>query len=764
MRGIRARLLAAAVVIATAGVASASLDLVVTNPHAPGSGVTAAANDAIISTDDVFPSDAGTGSDAPEAGLDAPPDTGSDGSTPATIDIVENTIPISGPQGNVAFATATVISPNMGMLGTATITSADSSMMLTYCGATTCTWPPESLPYGLTVECVPGAGQTTGTLSVVEATSGNMSFANVTCTSTSSGPVLEVSPNALDFMTLPVGQMASQMIYIQNTGFSLLDNVVIDFGASTSALQWSASACTAASPCSFGPGSGNFVSITFAPTSHGPKDVTLTVTSNGGTDTVALTGEGTGGVMSVQTPPGPTYLLDIGTIPRGQAVSRDIVLANTGNAPFSATTSTPSAPYTIEPGPHPVAAMSTQAITVTCQSPTATTTNNPQTITITSDAYQGSPATVQVRCKIADTLLQIDPTSFDFHEVRVGTQPEPGFDITLTNPTSSATAVQITAFGLLKNSPGLSLSAPGLPFSIAPGSSQNARLSLSTSADTNLEGEFLDMTVDGVDLRFAVAGRVVTPHSRVVPPNQLDLGTACVGTEVSGNVMLINDGTATLAVEPPAMDQNFVASAPGTPAMLAANTSLTAMVTPAVSAMGPVNGTLTWRDDVPSEHQIGVVLDYVASGTALSPRGLDFGVVPVDLEVGAQNIRLQNCDLAPTSIKIESLKTKSGTLGAWIIEPKVGFTKQLAAKEQQAITVTFDPPARGHYEADLTVQTAAGKQIVHLVGDATGRDWDNTSFYACACNGRGAPSRGWPVVLAIGFVIFRRRRGSSSAR
>jgi hypothetical protein len=324
--------------------------------------------------------------------------------------------------------------------------------------------------------------------------------------------------------------------------------------------------------------------------------------------------------------------------------------------------------------------------------------------------------------------------------------------------------VQITAFGLLKNSPGLTLTKPALPFSIAPGSTQNARLQLSTAADTNLEGEQLQITVDGADLQFAVAGKVVTPHSRVVPPNMLDLGTACVGTEVSGNVMLINDGTATLMVDPPVMDQAFVASAPGAPGMLAPNTSLTATVTPMPNATGTVSGTLTWRDDVPSAHGIGVVLEYVASGTALSPRGLDFGVVPVETPGGPQHIKLQNCDLAPTSIKIESLKTKSGTLGAWTIQPNIGFTKMLAAKEQQAVTVSFAPPARGHYEADLTVQTAAGRQIVHLVGDASGRDWDNTSFYACACNGPGAPAKGWPIVLAIGFAIFRRRRGSSSAR
>jgi MYXO-CTERM domain-containing protein len=80
------------------------------------------------------------------------------------------------------------------------------------------------------------------------------------------------------------------------------------------------------------------------------------------------------------------------------------------------------------------------------------------------------------------------------------------------------------------------------------------------------------------------------------------------------------------------------------------------------------------------------------------------------------------------------------------------------------VSVTFDPPARGRYEADLTVLTDQGKQIIHLVGDATGRDFDTTSFYACACNGPGAPSRGWPIALAVVAVIARRRRGSSSSR
>jgi hypothetical protein len=774
MRRTRARLLAAAVVISSAGVASASLDLVVSGPG-PRGPAGAAGSDGGITIDDTIvvagsdaPMEGGfdaivAGSDAPmEGGIDALPDAGSDAPT-ATIDIVETTIAISGPQGSTAMATANVITPDFGQLGSASIASSDPSFKLSYCGLSTCAWPPQPLPYALTVECVPGSGQTTATLTVFEASGSSTDFATVTCTSTSSGPVLDVMPASLNFQTLPVGQTASQMIQISNTGFGLLDNVVIDFGATPNASQWQASACTAASPCQLSGGASTFVSITFAPTTHGVKDVTLTVTSNGGTDTVSLFGTGTGGVMSVKTPPGPSYVLDIGTIPRGQAFSRDIVLENLGNAPYTATTTPANAPYTIAAGSFPVAAGATTPITVTCQSATATPTDNPQTITISSDAYQGSPASVDVRCKIADTTLQIMPTMFDFGEVRVGT-PEPSIDITLTNPATSAAAAQITAFDLRKHTAGLTLTKPAVPFSVAVGATQLATLKLSTTADTDLAGEYLDITVDGTQLQFPVSGKVVTPHSRVVPANQLDLGTACVGTDVTGNVMLINDGTATLSVQAPEMDQSFLAAAPGAPGTLAAGKSLTAMVTPSSAAMGSITGNLTWRDDVPSEHQIGVLLDYVSSGTALSPRGLDFGVVPVGFDVGPQHIKLQNCDLAPTKIKIVSLKTKSGTLGAWIVEPRVGYEKQLAAKEEQAVTVTFDPPARGHYEADLTVQTAQGKQVVHLVGDASGRDFDNTSFYACACNGPGAPTGGVPIVAAVIIVIGRRRRGSSSAR
>jgi len=761
MRRTRARLLASALVIATASVTSAAFALGVDNAHALSGPSTAAAGDAGL---DVDSSDA-----PPESGFDGPMEGGfdviPDAMVPpdATINIQEPTIAITGPQGQPSSGAATIETMNTGTLGTATITG--GSFTLTDCGSSSCNYGGQSVtpPYSLGIECTPGAMTLSGILTVTEASGGTFDTAMVTCTRTSSPPMLAVNPDALMFGDHALGTVsAPQQITITNTGGSQLDNILISFSG-TFASQWQASACTSA-PCSIGAGGSFNVDIRFAPTApHGSKDATLNVTSNGGSDTVSLQGRGTGGVMSVKGPMGPAYILDFGTIGLSQMSMLDIELENLGNASYTAMTSTPTAPYTIAAGPHPVAASGTKKIAVTCQSATATPTNNPQMVTITSDAYQGNSAAVQLRCQIANTMLQVMPTVFDFGEVRIGTARAP-IDITLTNPPTAATAM-ISAFDLRDHKPGLTLTTPATPFSVAPGTMQAATLALSTAAETDLTGEYVELTVDGEPLMFPVLGKVVTPHSRVVPVNLLDLGTACVGTDVTGNVMLINDGTATLAVDPPQMDQSFVASAPGVPGSLAPTRSLTAAITPAQTAMGAIEGTLTWRDDVPSEHKIEVSLDYVASGTALSPRGLDFGIIPVDGDPAApQHIKLQNCDLSATQIKIESLKTKQGTLGAWRIDPRVGYTKQLAAKELQAVTVTFEPPARGRYEAELTVQTASGRQVVKLVGDATGRDFDNTSFYACACNGPGAPSRGWPVLAAIAIVIFRRRRAPSSAR
>ena len=662
-------------------------------------------------------------------------------------------ISIVGPPGSTAFA-STMIFGSGATLGSATIASLDGTMLLSDCGAQQCTYAAQPLPYSLQVQCIPTASaSTTGTLTV-HATGGASDQTGITCVS---GPLLSAGSIG-SFGGVLVGAHADMPIDLTNIGGQPITNLVIAFGINGS--HWTSLDCTPASPCSIAAQQTITAMIRFQPTTIGDKSTMMQLTSNAPTVSVPVSGTGLGGVMAASP-----MVLDIGQIPRGAPYSRTVTLAQgvdtfgvPGNWPYTATASGLAAPYTVSPVSVQVDPLQTKDVTVTCESATPTATNNEQTLSLaSSDAYQGSPQLVTVRCKIADTVVQVMPNQFDFGEVRIDTDPDPRtIAVTITNPAGATAAAHVASLQLRKAIAGLALVPAMTDVTLAPGASTSATLQLSTGADTTLADEYIDIAVDATMLSFPVTGKVVTPHARVAP-RSLELGTACTGTAVSGTVKLINDGTATLAVESPHMDGSFIASSPNTPAMLAPKLTLGATVAPAVSGTGPISGTLSWYEDTPYTHLVPVTLEFVSTGTALSPKGLDFGILDAGLASEPQHITLQNCDPTPTQIKVSALRAKQGALAAWTIDPRLGYQKDLRAGEVQTVDVTFSPGGRGVYEAELEVTTAAGPQTIQLVGEATGRDYDNTSLYACSCAG-GSPAGGLPVLAAFAFVSRRRRR------
>ena len=119
----------------------------------------------------------------------------------------------------------------------------------------------------------------------------------------------------------------------------------------------------------------------------------------------------------------------------------------------------------------------------------------------------------------------------------------------------------------------------------------------------------------------------------------------------------------------------------------------------------------------------------------------------------------------PAQVKVRSLRATSGPIGAWTISPMIGNAAQLGAKGVETVTAHFEPPGRGRYEAELQLDTPTGIKTIKLLGDATGRDLDDTSVYACTCSG-GSAGGGWPIGLSLLVVVIplRRRRGASSPR
>jgi hypothetical protein len=705
---------------------------------------------------------------------------------PIAVTVAETTLQCNAyaPTGNITLSPDPLtITADQGMAGSANIMVGGSGTMaaaaitggpqfsIAGCGASCAT--PTMLPTTLEIDCTPSASTTMATLTVTHALGGTAT-ATVFCTPNNTPGSLFVDSTAINFGSIAVGSMGSGDIplHLANVGGSPLTSVTITFPG-TNGGHYYADECTSTSACTLdasgGSNSTKDVTIWFKPLVHGPLNSSLQVDANGGSaQFVTLNATGLGGVMTVMAPSASTlptpYHLELGTIPIGQVAPGVVTLRNDGNALYTAMITGMSGPYTLTPSTDAVPETMTRNFDVACSSATPSP-NNDQTWAITSDAYAGSPAAITVSCAVADTTINVNPLAFDFGEVRVGS-PAQEMTVTLTNPATNAAAALIKNMQLHEARTGLSLAPPVTTnLSLGLGSSATAIVRLQTGADSDLTGELLDIDVDNAQLQLPVRGKVVTPHSRIVPA-RLDLGTACIGSQVSGSVTLINDGTATLGVDRPQMSDSFLAATPGSlfPLSLPPSMSVTAEVSPAVSTNGEIEGTLTWQDDVPTLHEVPVILEYVSSGTALSPRALDFGFVQVDMPPTSQRVNLENCDPDPTKIIVKSLRGMRGPIGAWVLEPKVGWEKQLGSHEKQAVNVTFKPPARGRYEAELQVQTQSGVETVLLVGEATGRDFDETSFYTCACSMPGAPWGGWPLPLAMVVIIVRRRRGSSSSR
>jgi hypothetical protein len=605
---------------------------------------------------------------------------------------------------------------------------------------------------------------------------GNMATAGVMCTGTGSGSgsgsaMLAAGPSPVMVGSVLVGMSGSGSFSIGNSGnpSRSINNIVLSL-AGTDPTEFSVMGlCPSSAPCSIGPsGTPLTIPVTFSPGSHGPKDATVFITSDAGNATVTLDGTGLGAVMSAPSP----ATVDFHTIPKNQTFTQSVTIGNGGNIGMPVTFGTPSSPYTITPptGGTTVPGPGSADWTVSCGSNAASASND-QTVAITSTnppTYAGAPQSVMLKCAIADTLIQISPTTFDFGENRVGAQVAP-ITVTVTNPANAPGPANLTKLALDVAKTGLSLTPATTSQMLNPGDTATAVLALDTGADTDLTGELLDITVDGNAFQFNVTGSVVTPHSRIAP-SSLQLGTACVGTQVSGTVMLINDGTASLHVFKPTTDSGFTAEAqspmsyPTGGAIVAPGTTATTKVAPSASASGMLSSALHWSDDVPNDYTVPVTLDYVANGTAVSPAALDFGSVEVGQQSSSQEITAQNCEQMAKPFKVRALRGKagSGPIGAWKLSPKVGYSTTLAANQKLVVTAYFDPPGRGHYEADLELDTDIGVQTIHLTADATGRDFDHTDVYACSsCNGGGVTG-GWPIVLA--FILVRRRRGSSSPR
>lgn len=469
-----------------------------------------------------------------------------------------------------------------------------------------------------------------------------------------------------------------------------------------------------------------------------------------------------GPILSVTRP--ASFELDFGTIARGQLASRDVSIHNPGTAPLQVTLGGPGAPFTA-PMEASIAPGATATFAVTCRAMTPLARVD-AALTLTSNAQQSNTAAIELHCAVADTRLEVTPGALDLVEVRRGS-PAKVLPIVLENPGPGAMLLDHVR---LAGAPSALRLAPETTenHSLAAGASLPLELTLTPAEERDLDGAKLSISVDGVQLELPISGKVVTPAARVSPAT-LDLGTACIGTQVTGAVRLINSGTATLMMQQPELDRSFRAllDHPGDyPAPLAPGTAATVGVTPETTMIGAIDGTLTWDVDAPAgPFSVPVTLRYIDAGTAISPRSAIFGSIEVEQTSPRQTITLENCNPQPIRLAIEGVIASAGDVDAWDVSPRED-ERTLGPRDKLQLSAAFRPRRAGRHVAYIHVSIDGVPGEIELSGDALGELPEPTSFYACSCSGGrgpGSPAPAAPIAAALLLVLRRRRRMAVSA-
>lgn len=610
------------------------------------------------------------------------------------------------------------------------------------------------------VECTfTGIGSALGRLRV-EGTNPSVDFdvENLTC---SAGPTSDqaftVMPREVGVGNVPVGSTSPPGPVITMTNLLGATYAVSISGFSS---EWAITGCP--SPCILAPFETKQLGVSLTPLAPGSRDsmVMFSGGANGAMTAVPVTLRGNGTEVSesldVTIPAGPVFNLDMGPVPLSGGM-RVMRVNYTGTNPFATVsiTSTDPARVSVVDEVVPTPPGDTDII-VTCKAPSPDEVF--ETLTIRSGPpIQQNTMSVNVLCSVTNASVTLEPTELDFGDVLQDAEP---VELTLMVRNTGATTVLLDDFEIISAAPLGTLALTTMPVGdLTPGAVAMVKLLMTpTVGEDYADTTKLSFTVDGIALDVPVKGRVTVQSGRIDPTGALDLGTACVGAPISGTIRLTNDGTAPIEMMAPDITGPFAGMySPDVtfPAQIPVGQVQSVMIT-TTQTTGSLVGTFAWDGDV-GPYMLDLRAEYIADGTAVSPRSLDFAVIDVDATTAPRTITLENCNSAPATLSMQSLVPRQGPARAWLIEPAME-TVTLAPGERYTVTVRFAPFTPGQHLAELPFIVDGAQTTVMLSGFADGELLDRTSFYACTCSG-GSLTGGWPLLLAL-LPLRRRRLGA----
>jgi len=513
---------------------------------------------------------------------------------------------------------------------------------------------------------------------------------------------VQITPALLTFPNVSVGQQATQVATLTNTGSKPVSITQL----SVSSNEFTATGI--ATPLTLGPGQSRQFKVSFKSSTAGTISGTLSAMTSRGDGSTKVKLKGNSGKTASQLSLSTTSLKYGNVLVHGsstQAVSLknsgssdvNISQLNVSGAGFSV--SGVAVPFTLPAGQS--AALQATFAPATAGAATGS-------VTIASDAQTTSSSVALSGTGVNATYtMLLNPTSVAFGNLNVGSTTKQTVQLSNTGNTSF-TVTQVTAAGA-----GVSVSGLAVPATIAPSQSVPLTVTFAPTAGGAVAGGLTVTNDGGVNVVAAVTGTGVQAGLSVTP-SSASFGSVVTGNTNSQTIQVKNSGTASLTVsQVAASGSGFSVSGVSAPLTLAPGASSTFNVQYAPTTAGAVNGSVSIVSNASNSPAAvslsgtGVAATYTLS---VSPGSLSFGSVN-DGSTASQGFTVTNTGNSNVAI---SGMTASGA-GYSIVSG--GSAVTLSPNQSTSVSVQFAPTVAGAVNGSVTVASnATGSNGVTLSG------------------------------------------------
>jgi hypothetical protein len=529
-------------------------------------------------------------------------------------------------------------------------------------------------------------------------------------------PSVAVAPNALSFGNQRVATMsAPQSITISNTGSDTLNVSAIALGGANPGDF--ALGGLPGLPAAIPPNATVAFQVTFTPSATGPRNATVTITSdaaNSPSVVVPLSGNGIQPLVAV-APPSVNFgnqRLATTSAPQSIVISNGgsdnlkvsaIVLGGANPGDF-ALAGVPVLPATIPPN-----GTATFQVTFT---PTALGARA-AAITITSDAANSPTVVVPLSGNGVQVTIAVAPNALSFGNQRVATTSAPQ-SITLSNTGTDNLTVSSIVLGGANPGDFALAGVPVLPAIIAPNGTavfqvtfsptvvgaRNATVTITSDA-ANTPSVVVPLSGTGIQATIAVA------------PNALAFGTQRVGTTSAAQTLtLTNTGSDNLKISTIVLGganpgDYALAGLPALPATLAPNGTAAFQVTFSPTAVGARNASVVITSDANNSPTLTVPLTGTGAqpNISVTPPALAFGNVRVGNTSATKTVTISNT--GTDVLNVSAIALGGANPGDFVLSGLPPLPAAIPANASATFLVAFAPTAAGARSGSAIVSSDA---------------------------------------------------------